>query len=235
MAKTRIERRCDIRDANSAKAAIVQYCGSIGYELVQQAGNRIVFRFTRARFWATRTSDYWHRLTVTLTGASVLCEFGGWMNPDKALAKSSTDFDRIATGIVWSVDATATRTTFGAGERVWVERNDGPPPGGVDWEVFAAHLRSQGEEHVLEQYPEYAEYLRGREKSPTRRTTAEHELRESRSSKPRAERSDAPQVIERVVEHTIERQVVVTRCKFCQQLTPVDLERCANCGAMKFG
>lgn len=34
--------------------------------------------------------------------------------------------------------------------------------------------------------------------------------------------------------HTIERQVVVVRCKFCQKLTPVDLERCKNCGAPKF-
>lgn len=34
--------------------------------------------------------------------------------------------------------------------------------------------------------------------------------------------------------HTIERQVVVVRCKYCGKLTPVDLERCKNCGAPKF-
>lgn len=34
--------------------------------------------------------------------------------------------------------------------------------------------------------------------------------------------------------HTIERQVVVVRCKYCGKLTPVDLERCKSCGAPKF-
>lgn len=32
----------------------------------------------------------------------------------------------------------------------------------------------------------------------------------------------------------IERQVLVARCKFCQQITPVDLEACSHCGAAKF-
>lgn len=35
-------------------------------------------------------------------------------------------------------------------------------------------------------------------------------------------------------EKQIEREVIVTRCKFCQQLTPVDLEGCRSCGAPKF-
>lgn len=34
--------------------------------------------------------------------------------------------------------------------------------------------------------------------------------------------------------HTIERQVVVVRCKYCGKLTPVDLEKCKSCGAPKF-
>lgn len=33
----------------------------------------------------------------------------------------------------------------------------------------------------------------------------------------------------------IERQVVVTRCRFCQQMTPVDGMACHNCGAPGFG
>lgn len=37
-----------------------------------------------------------------------------------------------------------------------------------------------------------------------------------------------------VRKHTIERQVVVVRCKYCGKLTPVDLEKCKNCGAPKF-
>lgn len=32
-------------------------------------------------------------------------------------------------------------------------------------------------------------------------------------------------------ERVIERQVIVTRCKFCQNLTPVDLSACKECGA----
>jgi hypothetical protein len=34
--------------------------------------------------------------------------------------------------------------------------------------------------------------------------------------------------------HVIERQVLVARCKFCQQITPVDLAACSACGAAKF-
>lgn len=33
----------------------------------------------------------------------------------------------------------------------------------------------------------------------------------------------------------VERQVVVTRCKFCQQMTPVDGHTCQHCGAPGFG
>ena len=38
-----------------------------------------------------------------------------------------------------------------------------------------------------------------------------------------------------VVQHVVERQVVVTRCKFCGQLTPVDLTACKSCGAQMGG
>lgn len=34
-----------------------------------------------------------------------------------------------------------------------------------------------------------------------------------------------------VVERVIERQVLVTRCRFCNELTPVDLADCKSCGA----
>lgn len=33
----------------------------------------------------------------------------------------------------------------------------------------------------------------------------------------------------------VERQIVVTRCRFCQQMTPVDLAACQGCGAPGFG
>jgi hypothetical protein len=33
---------------------------------------------------------------------------------------------------------------------------------------------------------------------------------------------------------TIEREVLVTRCKFCQAVTPVDLAACKSCGAAKY-
>ncbi|MCC6521659.1 MAG: hypothetical protein IT373_03260 [Polyangiaceae bacterium] len=43
----------------------------------------------------------------------------------------------------------------------------------------------------------------------------------------------APQVV-RVHERTVERQIVVARCKFCSALTPVDAKKCDNCGAVPF-
>lgn len=39
----------------------------------------------------------------------------------------------------------------------------------------------------------------------------------------------AGRVVER--EKVIERQVVVTRCGYCEKLTPVDLSACKSCGA----
>ena len=86
------------------------------------------------------------------------------------------------------------------------------PVGEVDWEVFAAHLRAEGQEHVLDEYPEYTEYLR------------------SKATPEQAAAEAPPGVIERIVE----RQVIVIRCKFCQELSPVDLESCKSCGAAKF-
>ena len=35
-------------------------------------------------------------------------------------------------------------------------------------------------------------------------------------------------------EKIIERQVIVARCRFCKELTPVDLEACKNCGGKGF-
>ncbi|MFO0549675.1 MAG: hypothetical protein U0271_14885 [Polyangiaceae bacterium] len=33
----------------------------------------------------------------------------------------------------------------------------------------------------------------------------------------------------------VERQIVVVRCRFCQQLTPVDRKECEHCGSPGFG
>jgi hypothetical protein len=44
---------------------------------------------------------------------------------------------------------------------------------------------------------------------------------------------DAEQAVQRapvLARHTIERQIVVVRCKYCAQLTPVDHSRCEHCG-----
>lgn len=38
-----------------------------------------------------------------------------------------------------------------------------------------------------------------------------------------------------VQNHIVERQVVVVRCRFCAQLSPVDWNACQHCGAVKFG
>jgi len=46
----------------------------------------------------------------------------------------------------------------------------------------------------------------------------------------------APQPVAAPTVHqvVIERQVVVTRCKYCGHLTPVDLAACQGCGGAKF-
>jgi hypothetical protein len=45
----------------------------------------------------------------------------------------------------------------------------------------------------------------------------------------------APGVVQTFVERRlVERQIVVTRCKFCQQMTPVDGPSCQHCGAPAF-
>lgn len=92
--------------------------------------------------------------------------------------------------------------------------------GEVDWEVFAAHLREQGEEHLLDEYPEYAEYLRqkGGDAAPAPVDPA--------VEAPGAQPKETLRVVERIVE--------VIRCKFCQELSPVELPTCRGCGAEKF-
>lgn len=44
----------------------------------------------------------------------------------------------------------------------------------------------------------------------------------------------APPALPNESVRVIEREILVARCKFCQQITPVDLDRCRNCGAAKF-
>jgi hypothetical protein len=94
--------------------------------------------------------------------------------------------------------------------------------GEIDWEVFAAHLRAEGQEHVLDEYPEYAEYLRSKA-GP-----------EEPAPAPAPAEAPAPEAPVQVIERIVERQVLVIRCKFCQGLSPVELEKCKSCGAEKF-
>jgi len=94
--------------------------------------------------------------------------------------------------------------------------------GDIDWEAFAAHLRAEGEEHILEQYPEYAEYLK-------RKNTEERKVERRLDAKDNASSDPAP-LRERIVEKVIERQVIVMRCAYCKALTPVDLRECQFCG-----
>lgn len=51
-------------------------------------------------------------------------------------------------------------------------------------------------------------------------------------SEPRASQLPVQTYVERRV---IEKRIVVTRCRFCQQMTPVDGMSCQNCGAPGFG
>ncbi len=56
----------------------------------------------------------------------------------------------------------------------------------------------------------------------------------SSSSYSQPAQSEAVRVERHVERHTIERQVVVVRCKFCAELTPVDASKCKHCGAASF-
>jgi hypothetical protein len=48
--------------------------------------------------------------------------------------------------------------------------------------------------------------------------------------------ASAPAQMHTVEKHSlVERQIVVVRCRFCKQLTPVDGATCKNCGAPGFG
>ena len=72
------------------------------------------------------------------------------------------------------------------------------------------------------------------ERARTERPKNAHEGEERRRSSEVGERqlaqpAAAPQTITR--ERIIERQVVVMRCKYCAELTPVDLSSCKSCGA----
>jgi hypothetical protein len=48
--------------------------------------------------------------------------------------------------------------------------------------------------------------------------------------------SNGPAPVRTVEKHSVvERQIVVVRCRFCKELTPVDGATCKNCGAPGFG
>ncbi len=57
---------------------------------------------------------------------------------------------------------------------------------------------------------------------------------ETKRPNPEPKAESRPRAPERVVierEKIIERQIVVTHCKYCKELTPVDLSACKACGA----
>lgn len=75
--------------------------------------------------------------------------------------------------------------------------------------------------------------------SRVRRIAARGAARIARQEEEREARrigAAAPRVEKRVERHVerekiIERQVVVMHCRFCKELTPVDLSDCKSCGA----
>ena len=54
-------------------------------------------------------------------------------------------------------------------------------------------------------------------------------LRDQAGAGPSPAVREAPQIVDR--EKVIERQIIVAHCKYCQELTPVDLSKCKSCGA----
>lgn len=51
---------------------------------------------------------------------------------------------------------------------------------------------------------------------------------------PLPERAKVAPATTKIHETHVERQVVVSRCKFCNKLTPVDADTCSHCGAANF-
>ncbi|MEO7593716.1 MAG: hypothetical protein ABI134_21045 [Byssovorax sp.] len=67
------------------------------------------------------------------------------------------------------------------------------------------------------------------------RGAVEAEQRAARLAEQRHEEKDARRPLQAspvvVSERVVERQVVVTRCRYCKELTPIDLVECKSCGA----
>jgi len=73
---------------------------------------------------------------------------------------------------------------------------------------------------------------RERQERAARREISEGSVPVASREPPQQQSSQQPVHVHSVsVERIVERQVLVTRCRFCTKLTPVDLTACAECGA----
>lgn len=94
----------------------------------------------------------------------------------------------------------------------------------VDWAAFDSAQTPEERPALFEVYPAYEEWFKSRHLAP-----------DGPSGAPSAARADVPQdVPPRVVERVVEIRVLVIRCKFCGNVTPVDLPVCERCGAHEF-
>lgn len=75
-----------------------------------------------------------------------------------------------------------------------------------------------------------AEKKRGDEKRRAREEAERERAERERAKQARAAAARKEETVP-VRERIIERQVVVTRCRYCNELTPVDLSACKSCGA----
>lgn len=108
------------------------------------------------------------------------------------------------------------------------------------WETSDVHA---GDERRLESAQQHAAQYAAFQADPNRgaflqRAWTEHPLlfTEPVPQAPAPGEVTSGPVVQTYVERQlVERQVVVTRCKFCQQMTPVDGHTCQHCGAPGFG
>lgn len=96
----------------------------------------------------------------------------------------------------------------------------------VDWDVFFEHLRREGDEAAIAEYPQYEAWV-AKQRQPSPVAAARTATIPLNSTSPDLPDQAAVHVIERI----IERQVLVMRCQYCRELTPVDVDECRTCGA----
>lgn len=99
----------------------------------------------------------------------------------------------------------------------------------VDWAAFDSAQASEDRPALFKVYPAYEAWFNSRQLPPL--AASPDGPSGALDVTGAAVAQEAPV---RVVERVVERRVLVIRCKFCADITPVDLAVCEHCGAGEF-